>query len=98
MFLDPDLPFRRLFELPNRRNLRELVNTPFAGFKRFCAVFRTDDDQDDILPDRDRAVAMQNEDFDDIELLEGAFPNLPQLLLGHSLVVLKGNAAHRMAF
>lgn len=98
MFLDPNLPFWRLFEFPNRGNLLQLVDTPFARFKSLCSVFRTDDDQDDILPDLDRSISMQDEDFNDVELLEGPLPNLPQLFLRHPLVVLKGNAADRMAF
>src|SRR5687768_838068 len=98
MFLNPHLPLRRLFEFPNRGVLLELVNTPLAGFNRFCAVFRPDDDQDDILPDLDRSISMQDEHFDDVELLEGSLSNLPQLLLRHPLVVLKGNTADRMAF
>src|SRR5215813_1708054 len=98
MFLDPYLPFRRVFQLPDWGNLLQLVDRPLAGPKRFGPMLSADDNEDNILTDPDLTVTMEDQHFDHIEILQRPLTNLPQLFLRHAFVMLERNAIHIPAF
>src|SRR5215831_3117456 len=94
MFLDPNFPFRRVFQLPDWGNLLQLVDRPLAGPKRFGPMLSADDNEDNILTDSDLTVTMEDQHFDHIEILQRPLTNLPQLFLRHAFIVLERHAIH----
>ena len=94
MFLNPDFPFRRMFQFPDRRDLFQFINGPPAGCERVGAVLRPGDDEHDILPDRDLSLSMDNQQLENVEFFEGSLTNLSQLLLCHAFIVFKRNAVY----
>src|SRR5438132_889348 len=97
MFLDPDLALRCALELPDGGDLLELVDAPLAGPERLGPVLGGSDDQHDVLADLDVPVPVDDEDFDHVEVLQGALPDLAELLLGHPLVILELDAGNVVA-
>ena len=53
----------------------------------FCAG----NDQHNIFSNRDLAIPVNDQQFQDVEILQRPLANLPQLLLGHALVMLKSD-------
>ena len=81
MLFHPHLPFGSMFEFPNRSDLLQLIDRPFAGLERFRPMLGPGDDQDDILPDRNFAVSMDDQQFQNAEILDRPFADLTELLL-----------------
>src|SRR5437762_2182458 len=93
MFLYPDLAARSLLQLPDRRDLLQLVNAPCAGSERLRPVLRPHHDQHNVLADVDLAIPVQDQDLDDIEILQRPLPDFPQRLLRHALIMLASHEA-----
>src|SRR3989442_5766485 len=97
MFLNPDLALRRGLELPDRGDLLELVDAPLAGPECLGPVLGGSDDQHDVLANLDVPVAVDDQDFDHVEVLQGPLPDLAELLLGHPFVILELDAGNVVA-
>jgi hypothetical protein len=70
-----------MFEFPNGSDLLQLIDGPLAGLERFRPMLGAGDDQDDILPDRNFAVPVDDQEFQNAEILERPLADLAQLLL-----------------
>src|SRR5690349_8475383 len=92
MLFDPNLARRRTLQLPNGGDLLQFIDGPLASAECIGPVLCARDNQDDILPDRDLAVPVNDQQFQNIEILQCPLADLPQLLLGHALVMLEGDS------
>src|SRR5207249_8086520 len=87
VFLHPDLALRGGFLFPDRRDLLELIDAPFAGPERLGSMLRGCDYQNDVLTDLNVAIPMNNQQLQYIEILEGPLADLAKFSLRHALVL-----------
>src|SRR5262249_60295323 len=83
MFFDPHFPARRMLQFPNWGDLLQFVDCPFAGPKCVSPMLRSGNDEHDILPDWNFAIAMDDHQLQDIEIFQPPLTGFSQLLLAH---------------
>src|ERR1044072_580387 len=83
MLLHPHFSRRRMLQFPNRRDLLQFVDGPFAGPEGIGPMLCAGDDQDDILTDRDFSVPVNDEQLENVKILDRALADFPELFLGH---------------
>src|SRR5512144_3016339 len=98
MFLHPDISLRRRFLLPNRSGAFQLVDAETAGPEGLVPVARRDRNQHDVFPRRQRPDAVNDRYIDHAVLVDGPFPDFPELLFRHAWIAFEMEFGGRYAF
>src|SRR4029077_8160287 len=94
MLFYPDFAFRRVFELPDRRDLFQFIDCPLAGTERLSSMLSPHDNQYDVFADTYFTIPVEDRNLDNVKILQRPFANFVQLLLRHTLIMFERNAVY----